>query len=209
MNGDHPPTDVEGFADFAASLPIPQIHRLVETHPRVWEDIEYYPFPSNRRVRYENLDGFPDGLIVLGDAIASFNPIYGQGMSVAALEALVLHHVLASGSGPNLALAFFDRIQTIVDTAWTMAIGADVQFPETTGPTPPGAGMFAWYLSRLTRKAHADGELRDALASVASMEYPPTRLLRPAVAWKVLKPEILRGGHTDHAPPKGDPRRTS
>lgn len=209
MNGDHPPTDPEGFADFAASLPIPQIHRFVETHPQVWQDIEYYPFPSNRRVHYENLDRFPDGLIVLGDAIASFNPIYGQGMSVAALEALMLHHVLASVRGPNFALAFFDRVQTIIDTAWTMAIGADVQFPETTGPTPPGTGMFAWYLSRLTRKAHSDGELRDALARVASMEHPPTRLLRPGVAWRVLKPEILRGEHTSHVSSKAESRRTS
>lgn len=209
MNGDHPPTDPDGFTDFAASLPIPQIHRLIETHPQVWEDIEYYPFPSNRRVHYENFDRFPEGLIVLGDAIASFNPIYGQGMSVSALEALVLHHVLSSGSGPNRAFEFFDRVQTVVDTAWTMAIGADIQFPETTGPTPRGTGIFAWYLSRLTRKAHSDGELRDALACVASMEYSPTRLLRPSVVGRVLKPDNLGGDHTSHTSSKAESRRTS
>lgn len=208
MNGDHPPTDPEGFADFAASLPVPHIRRLLETHPRVREDIEYYPFPSNRRYYYEGLDRFPDGLLVLGDAVASFNPIYGQGMSVSALEALVLHHVLSSGGGTDVAPRFFDRIEPVIDTAWLMAIGADSQFAGTTGPTPLGTGLFARYLSRLTRKAHTDGELRDAFARVASMERPPTTLLRPGVVGRVLKPGFFGPGGTARTSSGTESRRT-
>lgn len=187
VHGDHPPTDIEGFESFAASLPVPELKRLLDTYPRVSEDVEYYPFPSNQRRYYEELDQFPDGLLVLGDAVASFNPIYGQGMSVAVLEALCLHHALGSG-GRDLVSRYFEQAAKLIDVAWTMAVGADFQFPQTTGPKPRGSDLFGRYLSRLTRKAHADGELRDALFRVILMEQPPTALLRPATIARVLEP---------------------
>ncbi|WP_436924569.1 FAD-dependent oxidoreductase [Halosimplex amylolyticum] len=190
MHGDHPPADATEFREFASNLPIPHIERILERHRWVSEEIERYPFPSNRRCYYEDLDRFPDGLLVLGDAIASFNPIYGQGMSVAALESLVLHHTLASTGSEDLAFRFFDRASEVVDIAWTMAVGADLQFSATTGRRPRGSELFARYLSRLTRKAHTDGELRDALYRVIMMETHPSALLRPGVAWRVLKPSF-------------------
>lgn len=188
VHGDHPPTTIEGFEDYAASLPVSDIPRLLDTHPRISEDIEYFPFPSNLRRYYERLNNFPAGLLVLGDAIASFNPIYGQGMSVATLEALALHHVLGSGDREDLASRYFDRASEVIDIAWQMAVGADFQFPQTTGPKPRGTDVFGWYLSRLTRKAHTDSELRDALFRVILMEQPPTLLLRPRTVATVLKP---------------------
>ncbi len=188
VHGDHPPTDTEGFVDFAASLPTPELKRLLVEYPQVSGDIHRYPFPANRRYRYEDLDRFPDGLVVIGDAIASFNPIYGQGMSVAALEALVLHRALANGGREELALRFFDRVAAVIDVAWTMATGADFSFPETEGHRPRGTAFFNWYLSRLFRNAHTDAELTDAFNRVLSMQQPPTSLLHPSVAWRVLRP---------------------
>lgn len=188
IHGDHPPTDTEGFADFAASLPTPELKRLLDDHPRASEDIVKYPIPSNRRYRYEALDQFPDGLLVIGDAIASFNPVYAQGMSVAALEAVVLHHTLATGGRDELALRFFDHAEEVIDIAWRMAVGADFGFAQTTGPKPRGIDLFSQYLSRLTRKAHTDGELRHAFYQAIVMERPPTSLLRPSVMWRVLRP---------------------
>ncbi|MFC4552684.1 MULTISPECIES: FAD-dependent oxidoreductase [Halorussus] len=187
VHGDHPPTDPEAFADFAASLAVPQPKRVLDDHPRVG-DVESYPFPSNRRNRYEDLRRFPAGLVVVGDAIASFNPIYGQGMSVAALEALLLHRALATGGREELPLRFFDGAADVVDVAWTMAVGADFGFPETQGPKPRGTAFSSWYLGRLLRGAHADGALTDAFVRVLAMQEPPSSLLRPNVAWRVLKP---------------------
>ncbi|WP_458207930.1 FAD-dependent oxidoreductase [Haladaptatus sp. NG-SE-30] len=187
MHGDHPPTEAEAFAEFAASLPVPHLKRLLDTHSWVSNDVDHYPFPSNRRCRYETLDRFPEGLLVIGDAIASFNPIYGQGMSVAALEALQLHHTLA-GHDEDLALRFSDRAETVVDTAWMMAVGADCQFSQTEGPTPRGADLFDRYLSRLVRRAHTDGVLADAFARVLTMQQPPTALLHPHIVWRVFNP---------------------
>lgn len=190
VHGDHPPTDVAGLREFAESLHVPEIHRLLDAYPIVSGEADFYPFPSNRRRRYEALETFPEGLVVVGDALASFNPIYGQGMSVAALEALGLHHCLGDGGLDDLPLRFFERAEPLVDVPWMMAVGADFQFPETTGPKPRGTDLFGRYLSRLMRRAHDDGRLRDALFGVINMERPPTALLRPGIAWSVMKPRV-------------------
>lgn len=190
VHGDHPPTDAEGFVDFAASLPISRFRDLLDDHEIVSEDVFHYPFQSTVRRRYEDLDRFPAGLVVVGDAIASFNPVYGQGMSVAALEALQLHHTLASGDRTDLGLRFFQRAGTVIDDAWNLAASADFQYPQTTGPEPFGTGILNRYLSRLTRKAHTDGVLAEAFARVIMMEKRPISLFRPDIVWRVLKPKV-------------------
>jgi 2-polyprenyl-6-methoxyphenol hydroxylase-like FAD-dependent oxidoreductase len=192
VHGDDPPKDVDEFRAFASTLQITELEEILQSHEILSEDVAYYPFPSNRRRYYEKLDRFPDGLLVVGDAIASYNPVYGQGMSVAALHALVLHHTLADNGLGDLAIRFFDEAEQVIDTAWLMAVGADFQFSQTTGPKPRGTGLIGWYLSRLTRKAHTDGELAERLFRVILMEKPPTSLFRPGVMCRVLKPSIRR-----------------
>jgi len=190
LHGDHPPTDPGAFADFAADLPVDEIARLVEDRPIVSDGVARYPFPSSLRRRYWEVDRFPGGFVVVGDAVASFNPIYGQGMSVASLAALHLHHALADGGRDDLAPRFFGRIEGVLDDAWKMAVGSDFQFAETTGPKPTGTDLLNRYLARLTRRAHDDGRLADAYARVAAMERRPVSLLRPGIAWHVLRPAI-------------------
>jgi len=193
IHDETPPTDRKGFVEYAASLPVPQLKQLLDEHRWATTDIEYYPFPSNRRYRYEALDRFPDGLLVVGDAIASFNPVYAQGMSVAALEALVLHHRLADGRD-DLARRFFERVAPTVDIAWNLAVGADFGFSQTEGPKPRGTAFFNWYLGRLLRGAQTDGVLTDAFVRVLMMERPPTTLLRPGILRRVLTPRWRPGG---------------
>ncbi|SIQ88332.1 Dehydrogenase (flavoprotein) [Haladaptatus litoreus] len=188
VHGDTPPTEFADFSAFAESLPTPEVKRLLDTHPPVSETVERYPFPSNRRHRYEALDRFPDGLLVVGDAIASYNPVYAQGMSVAALEAVLLHQTLATDGREDLALRFFERAGPVIDVAWMLAVGSDFGFPQTTGSKPRGTAVMGRYLSRLTRKAHADSTLSDAFSRVLMMEDPPTSLFRPRIVWRVLKP---------------------
>jgi 2-polyprenyl-6-methoxyphenol hydroxylase-like FAD-dependent oxidoreductase len=190
VHGETPPTDPEGFRAYAASLPVPELGHLLDDQPPAAR-IEHYPFPENRRRRYESVARFPDGLLVVGDAVASFNPVYAQGMSVAALEALALHHALADGTA-DLAARFFDRAAAVVDVPWNLAAGADFGFPETTGPRPRGTAFLDWYLGRLVRRAHADGILTDAFLRVLTMERHPASLFRPGVLRRVLVPR-LRG----------------
>lgn len=188
VHGDHPPTDADGLSAFAAEVPGLDARGLLESRPWASDEVAHYPFPSNLRRRYADLDRFPDGLVVVGDAVASFNPLYGQGMSVAALEALLLHDSLATGGLDGLAPRFFEGCKEVVEDAWTMSVGSDFRFPRTTGPRPRGTGVVSRYVSRLSRRAHEDGALRDAFTRVLMMERPPSTLLRPGVAWRVLKP---------------------
>jgi 2-polyprenyl-6-methoxyphenol hydroxylase-like FAD-dependent oxidoreductase len=187
LHGDHPPTDLDGFRAFAASLPTSEVSDVLDRHPVRSGEIHHYPFPANRWVHYERLEDVPAGLLPIGDAVASFNPIYGQGMSVAALEALALHHALRTGGLDSLADRYFDRTASVIDTVWRMAVGADFEFPGTTGPKPRGTDLLNRYRSRLVRAAHSDDRVSDAFARVFLLEREPTSLLHPSIFLRVLR----------------------
>lgn len=194
IHGERAPADRETFLEWADSLPLEAIGRRLRE--REWlSEIRRYPFPSSRRRRYRELDRFPDGLVVTGDAVASFNPVYGQGMSIAALDALALHHELADGL-EGLGPRFFDRTSAFVDEAWRIAVGKDFAFEGTTGPKPFGTDLFNRYVDRLLRRARDDPALTEAFFRVFRLERPATSLLRPSVVWRVFRPRI--GAGADH-----------
>lgn len=189
IHGNHPPKELHGFDEFLEGLPTPKFETVLGENAILSDDVVHYRYPTEIRRRYGALNRFPDGLVVLGDAIASFNPFYGQGMSVAALEALALHHVLSTGR-EDVGTRFFDRAASIVDGAWTIAVGSDFEFPQTTGPKPSGTDLVNRYLARLSRKAQTDGVLAEAFAHVVAMETSPRSLFRPTVLWRVLRPGV-------------------
>ncbi|WP_306058387.1 FAD-dependent oxidoreductase [Natronococcus wangiae] len=188
LHGERAPADPETFVEWAETLPLDEVGRRLREQRWVSE-IQRYPFPSSSRRRYWALDRFPDGLVVTGDAVASFNPVYGQGMSVAALDALALHHELTDGL-EGLGARFFRRTNDIVDEAWKIAVGKDFVFDRTTGPKPFGTDAFNSYVARLVRRAHDDGELTEAFFRVFRLERSATSLLSPSVAWRVLRPRF-------------------
>ncbi|WP_135851762.1 FAD-dependent oxidoreductase [Halorussus salinus] len=192
LHGDHPPADPGGVETFAEGLPTPELAALLADHEWVSDEVHQYPFPASVRRRYDEVGAFPDGLVVLGDAIASFNPIYGQGMSVAALEAVQLHHALAEGGRADLAPRFFEKADAVVDSAWKIAAGADFDFPQTEGPEPAGAGLLNRYVSRLVRTAHDDPKVAERFGRVIRLERSPTALVAPDVLLRVLAPASVR-----------------
>ena len=166
LHGDAPPADRQGVVDFTESLPSAEIGNLLCSQRWVSDGIQQYPYPASRRNRYEELDNFPDGLVVTGDAMVSFNPIYGQGMSLAALESVVLHHALRDGGLDDIGSRFFERTATLVDTVWRMVVGGDFAFSETTGPKPPGTDIPNWYMKRLIQTAQTDSVVSSAFSRV-------------------------------------------
>src|SRR5262249_45680120 len=137
-------------------------------------------FPASVRRRYEKLDRFPEGYLVFGDAICSFNPIYGQGMSAAALQAEALEASLATGTVS--AADFFRRAPKVVDSPWSIAVGADLKIPETVGPRSKGVDFINWYLGKLHKAAQRDPAASIAFLRVANLIEPPPSILHPKVA---------------------------
>ena len=189
--GDHPPTDPDGFVEFAQSLPFPDVWEAIRDAEPL-DDPVAFRFPASVRHHYERLRRFPTGLLVTGDALCSFNPIYGQGMTVAALDALTLHRHLASGAGPQPRRWFRD-LAGVVDVPWQMAAGGDLLFPGVQGRRTRRMRLLGAYLTRLHAAAANDSDLAAAFLRVAGLVSPPQSLLRPGVALRVLG---VRGART-------------
>lgn len=182
--GDHPPTDEAGWNRFAASLPEPVVHDLV-TRARPLSDIAAYRFPANERRMYERMTRFPGGYLVVGDAICSFNPVYGQGMSVAAMEAQALEEAIAPGLD-GMAQRFFAAARRIVDIPWTIATGEDLRYPQVEGPRAAGSSLINRYFDRVHAAASHDELVCRKFFDVLNLLAPPTVLFAPATAWRVL-----------------------
>ena len=191
MLGDYPPTDDRAWLQFAASLPVPAIYELAAS-ARPLTGSTTYRFSANQRRLYERMRRFPGGYLVIGDALCSFNPIYGQGMSVAAMEAKALDELLAGGLD-GLARRFFARAGKIVDIPWTIATGEDLRFPQVEGTRPPGFHLVSRYLERVQAAASYDAVVCRRFFDVLNLVAPPRPLLTPAVAWRVLARPIPAG----------------
>jgi len=134
--GPHAPEDLPGFIEWSKTLPSSYIYDVVKSAEPLG-DAAQAGMPASLRRRYERLVRFPEGFLVVGDAICSFNPIYGQGMTVAALEGRELGEALAAGD-ENLSTRFFARAAQAVDNPWAIATGNDLRMPETVGPRNTG-----------------------------------------------------------------------
>jgi 2-polyprenyl-6-methoxyphenol hydroxylase-like FAD-dependent oxidoreductase len=198
---DYPPTDLSGWRDFAKSLPTPDLYNMVRDREPLGQ-ISSYRFPANRHFHYERMKEFPPGYLVMGDAICSFNPIYGQGMSVALAEARALDKCLAVGDAA-LALRFFRKVTRIVAGPWAIATGEDYRYPAVEGRRPPGFALVSRYMERAHRAATRDPVVLRRFFEVASLLAPPPALMSPAIAWRVL----LGGVGAKRAPNTASPVR--
>jgi 2-polyprenyl-6-methoxyphenol hydroxylase-like FAD-dependent oxidoreductase len=189
--GEHAPTDYQGFLESARKLPAPDIYNLIKRAEPLGEPVAY-KFPANLRRRYDKLARFPERYLVLGDALCSFNPIYGQGMTVAAMEAVALGECLADGR-ERLARRFFAKASQIIDVSWSAAVGNDLAFPEVVGPRTPMVRFLNWYLRKLHLAAHHDAQVSIAFLKVINMVAPPPTILQPRIVWRVIKGNLGSG----------------
>lgn len=183
--GERPPTDPDGFVAWAASLPTPDVHEVIREAELLQAPVPAR-FPGSVRHRYERLDQFPEGYVVTGDAVCSFNPVYGQGMTVSALEALALRDCLRDGAG-QLGQRFFRSAAKLIDIPWGIAVGSDLRFPEVEGPRTPKVRMVNAYLARLHVAAGSDAVLGRAFLRVVNLIDPPERLMSPELAFRVMR----------------------
>src|SRR5215217_3916439 len=183
--GHRPPDDLAGHLAFAASVAPPDVFEAIAAAEPL-RTISTHRFPDSIRRRYDRLPRFPQGLLVTGDAVCSFNPTYGQGMTVAAAEAVALRECLAEGER-DLARRFFRAAAAPTEHAWTLSTGADLSLPHVAGRRPLRVRAVNAYLGRLRAVAEHDDAVAAAFIAVVGMRAAPPTVLRPAVAARVLR----------------------
>ncbi|WP_240492156.1 FAD-dependent oxidoreductase [Mycobacterium alsense] len=183
--GCEPPHDFPGMCEFVEDCaPAHMLAAVREARP-IGEPARHR-MPSSQWRRYDKMRRFPDGLLVIGDAICSFNPIYGQGMTVAALEAAALRDCLSGGT-EDLARRFFRAAARPIRQAWQLSATPDRALPETDGaPTLPER-LLNRYVDRVLAAAEYDAAAVDQFVKVTSLVDPPSRLLRPGIMWRAAR----------------------
>jgi 2-polyprenyl-6-methoxyphenol hydroxylase-like FAD-dependent oxidoreductase len=194
---DYPPSDEEGFLQFADSLPVSIIADAIRSAEPVGP-IRTHRATENRVRRFESARNLPESFIAIGDAACAFNPVYGQGMTIAALGALTLRQCLneqrqirQDGSLQGLARRFQKQLAKVNKAPWLMATGEDYRYEGTTGGSPGVMTKFMhWYMDRVLRLATRDVAVRDVLLHVFSMILAPSALFRRRIVLGVLREAI-------------------
>jgi 2-polyprenyl-6-methoxyphenol hydroxylase-like FAD-dependent oxidoreductase len=188
--GDYPPQDEAGFMAFAAALPTPKLYEIIKDAERIGP-ISHFRFPTSVRRHYERLPSFPERFLVLGDAISSFNPVYGQGMSSASLQARVLGRLLEERARSpqgleGLAAAFFPHAAAVVNTPWTFAANFDFAYPQTTGTRSSMPAEITRYFMVLDALTAEDIEIHKTMVEVFGLARPMSALWDEPVRSRVL-----------------------
>jgi flavin-dependent dehydrogenase len=186
--GEHrPPRDAAGFESFLQRLPDPALAELAR-HAEPVGDVAVHRQTGNRRYRYERVPDWPEGLLVVGDALCAFNPIYGQGITIAACEALLLRQALAAGLGPDCTRRLLRKFATVVSLSWAISTSEDLRYPTSIGrqsATQALLGQWTQQLSRLA--AHGDLRAHAVLARVYHLMGSPVLLFHPALGAAALR----------------------
>jgi 2-polyprenyl-6-methoxyphenol hydroxylase-like FAD-dependent oxidoreductase len=178
MAGVEPPPDFTELCHLVEDLLPHHIVTALRGAERVG-DIVSHRFPSSRWRRYDKAR-LPGGLLVVGDAFCSFNPIYGQGMTVAALHALTLRDCLSKGP-KDLPRRYFRAAAKPTRLAWRMAAGGDLSLPEIAGTPPLSTRLFNRYVDRVLAAAEHDAAAFEQFVRVAWLVDSPLSLLRPSL----------------------------
>ncbi|MFG2867563.1 FAD-dependent monooxygenase [Streptomyces sp. NPDC048338] len=190
VEGDRWSVVLAGYADYQPGPDREEFHRRmrrcvapIRTVADVSEmigGVRTYRFVESRRRVHSRLSRFPGGLVVAGDALASVNPIYGQGLTLAAVAANALGAYLRSA--PDVhdpAWEYFRLVEAVVDGAWQLSTAADLAQPHVTGPYPRGYRVQRWVADKLTEASVLDSAVNTQYMGVVNMELPPKALTNP------------------------------
>jgi 2-polyprenyl-6-methoxyphenol hydroxylase-like FAD-dependent oxidoreductase len=190
MVGHEPPSEPAEMLAFVRDLVPAHVAAAIGAADPLTE-VCRFRYPESRWRRYDKMRRFPAGLLVVGDAICSFNPIYGQGMTVAALQAQALRKSLERGEN-GLAQRYFRAAAKPIGVAWRFAVNGDLNLPEVEGPRPLSLRIANKYVDRIQTAAESNLVVAEQFAKVVAFVDPPTRLLKPQLMIRVAAAN-LRG----------------
>ncbi|GAA4262370.1 FAD-dependent oxidoreductase [Dactylosporangium darangshiense] len=189
---DRPSRDADEYAARCREH-FPKVFGDIAERGRMIGGVITYHQADSRRRDFHAVDRLPAGLVAAGDAVASFNPVYGQGMTSAMLHASCLSAWLQTGPdvAEEPAQAYFDRVRVIVDAAWQVSTFADLGLPHITEGHPPGYKVIRWASELLLRASMTDEPTCRRLNSVTAMEAHPSSLAKPGVVLRALRLRLL------------------
>ena len=206
---DTPPNGDDGYLDFAKTLELPDFHEAIKDATPL-TPVSSFKFPANRWRRYDRLSRFPAGLLVIGDAISTFNPVYGQGMSACALEVDELRKLLEGCAGgeelPNdLYKKFFRKAAKIIGVPWLLATQSDFLYPKTRGKRSLHTNALNRYLRRVLQLCSGSDRMTKTFYQVLHFNKKPTAFFHPSVMMSVLLRSV--GYKGSYRPSKERPSR--
>ena len=201
--GDHPPSDEAGFLEFARSLPVSTIYDAISTAEPI-SPIKTHRATQNRVRRFERAK-LPHNFLILGDAVCAFNPVYGQGMTIASLGAVTLHKNLinqrrlhTNGSFVGLSRRFQKQLAKVNEAPWMLATGEDYRYRETEGGAPTAMNRFMHrYMDQVIHLSTHSVTVRRVLMRAFNILVPPTALFHPRVLLRVLVHGLYRSVKID------------
>ncbi len=188
-SGEVTPKNNDAFSEYAKNLAEPDVYDAMQKLEPTGE-VKSYSVPETIRRHYEKLQNMPQGLIVMGDASCTFDPVFGQGISVAAQEALALSEMLAKETPSSMATAgkrFHKKAATIVDIPWMLSSNEDFRYPATKGEKSPELPILHWYSKQIFELSAIDEEVFDAFAHVLHLLKGIETFFKPSIVWKVIK----------------------
>ncbi|TVY03996.1 FAD-dependent oxidoreductase [Paenibacillus cremeus] len=156
-------------------------------------EIKVYKVPYIVRHRYEKVKNLPQGFLFIGDALCRFDPVFGQGMSAAALEVLELEDCLKQewketrGISTHLTKHFYKKVSKVIDPVWKMILIEDFRYGHVTGKKPIGLSFLQWYTKRIFQRSSQNTDIYNAFIYVMNLLRPASTLFSPSILYKTFR----------------------
>ncbi len=184
--GSHTVPEKPEFLDLAKSLPVPDVYNVISRAEPLSAPVPF-TFLGYLRRHFEDLASFPEGYLVMGEAVCGFNSVYCTSITSAALQAEVLSRSLEGGMDGTLAKRYFHGVGKAIDAPWRLSVGEDSRIPGAPAYAKPGENLFNGFLSLVRRAAARDTAVHDDLLDVMHLLSPMNALFQPATLARVLR----------------------
>ena len=192
MGGDRdfPPVDEVGFSDFMRSLPSSELYEALK-HAKALTPVSGYRNMENRVRHFEKMRRWPERLVTLGDGVCAFNPVYGQGLTMAAIGSELLDKMISKRGIDGIGKVFQKALAKENQAPWMLATGEDYRYRTTQGAKPGSMLKFMhWYLDRVFELSTRDTIVRQRFFEVHQMIKPAAALFAPGIALRVIMAAI-------------------
>lgn len=178
----------QGLFELASKLPKTDIYEELQ-NANLLSPMSVYRVPHILWRKIDKVQKLPAGLMLIGDSLCRIDPFFGQGMSIAVLEALALQKIYQNQqqSQQKVIDAFHKKARKIIGPIWNMVVTEDFRYPDTKGKKPLGLPFLQWYAKKVFLLSSENPKIYDSFIKVMNLTAPMTILMQPKILWSVIK----------------------